>query len=374
MQQFVEDLIQEIQLRTAALEQNQRTFSTLFFGGGTPSLLTPAQLEQILTALQAVVQFTPDAEWTMECNPGTISLQSLIHYRSLGINRLSFGVQSFFFDDLHFLSRIHSPQEALSAIFMAKEAGFENVNLDLMFSLPGQSLERWQQNLRQAVELQTDHISAYSLIFEEGTPLFTQKLRGEVRENSEDDDARFFEWTMEFLEKHSFVHYEVSNFARNGKECRHNVIYWSGNEYLAFGPSAHGYLCQKDTHERYWNVRSLHRYHALLHNHTLPITNSEQLSIQERMFERIFLELRSRGIDLKRFQSDFGIPIHKILQPIVQRYTNDGFFHHKSDRLSLTKKGFLLCDSLTTEIITSVEVYSGITWGSFEQNRQVSEG
>lgn len=358
MEGFLDALEREIHLRTPLLSAEQKQCSTLFFGGGTPSLMSPPQLERVLEVIAQYYSFTPDAEWTMECNPGTVTRQSLQAYRSLGINRLSFGVQSFFADDLQFLTRIHSPAQAHEAVTCARAAGFDNINIDLIFALPGQTMERWQHNLATAVALDTEHISAYSLIFEEGTPLNAMKLRGEVREADEDLDANMYEYTMNFLATKGYRQYEVSNFARVGRECKHNVLYWQGKEYISFGPSAHGYY----SGARYWNVRSLTRYNENLQAGMLPVVNSERVEGLSLMFERAFLELRSEGIQIDAFRTDFGIDLQEVLQPFLHKVDGEGIVLCSNGKLSLTAKGYQLCDVVTTDVIALIEQHCGQEW------------
>ncbi len=369
--EFVETLLAEIDLRASTLPASKRHFDTLFFGGGTPSLLSPEQLDRILTRLHKYFTFAADAEWTMECNPGTITPASLQAYRTLGINRLSYGVQSFFAEDLKFLSRIHSQDEAIDAIRLSREAGFENINLDLMFALPNQSFANWQRNLETAVSLQTDHISAYSLIFEPGTPLNAMLQRGEVRPQDEERDAEMYAWGIDFLAEHGFVQYEVSNFARNGKVCRHNCIYWQGDEYVSLGPSAHGYISVKNGEKtdfmRYWNVRSLKRYTDSVRGGELPLTNSELLSEKEQMFERAFLELRARGIRKADFMRDFGIDVETALAPLIAEFTKDNLLIDTPQHLSLSPSGYAVCDAITLQAITLLEKYSGNVWEQHEE-------
>lgn len=360
MESFVDTLLREIDLRAAITDTNSRSISTVFFGGGTPSLLAPVQIERITKALSQHFHIEPTAEWTMECNPGTVSTESLAAYRALGINRLSFGVQSFFDDDLAFLTRIHSPAQAKEAVAMARRAGFDNINIDLIFALPGQTIERWKSNIETAVALQTEHISAYSLIFEEGTPLNAMKLRGEVHETDEDTDAEMYDITMNFLSRSGYRQYEVSNFARPGMECRHNLLYWQGREYISFGPSAHGYIGGT----RYWNVRSLSRYTDDITKGVLPVVNSERIEGRTRMFERAFLELRAQGIEVAAFQRDFGIDVHSVLRPLFERTAGEDLLAIDSERIALTQKGYRLCDALTTEVIALLEDACGEQWQS----------
>ncbi len=355
---FIDSLCREIRLRAEKLPDELKLVSTLFLGGGTPSLLRPAQMERILTAVGRHFRFTPDAEWSMECNPGTVNAESLGAYREAGFNRLSFGVQSFFADDLQFLTRIHDRSDAIAAIEAARRAGFDNLNIDLMFALPRQTMARWQQNLATAIELETEHISAYSLIFEEGTPLNAMKLRGEVRPSEDEDDAAMYEYTIERLTAAGYEQYEVSNFARPGRRCRHNLLYWQGADYISFGPSAHGYYARR----RYWNVRSLKRYSAFIDRGELPEIGAEKLQTLQLMFERAFLELRAAGIRMDAFASEFGFDLLEALGDFVPQIVSAGYVSLRDNRFALTAKGYLLCDALSEKMIYLLEQFSGARW------------
>ncbi|MBK9247698.1 MAG: radical SAM family heme chaperone HemW [Ignavibacteria bacterium] len=353
--EFVTTLCREIELR-AAVNQHIPTASSVFFGGGTPSLLSPIQLSQIIETIKVHFLIHPDAEWTMECNPGTITQQSLASYKSLGINRLSFGVQSFHESELAFLHRIHTPDEARDAVSMARNAGFDSVSLDLMFALPNQTMESWQSTLETAIGLGPDHISAYSLIFEEGTPLYTMLQRGRVERTGEEQDADMYEYAIKRLAMAGYDQYEVSNFAQSGSECLHNVTYWSGDEYIAFGPSAHGFL----NGSRYWNFRSLARYTDDVKQGNLPLANSEKLTDIERMFERAFLELRAKGIRIKEFAEDFGIDILSAIGELAL-WEKEGLLVI-SDRITLTATGYQVCDELSLRAIAALEKVTGVEW------------
>ncbi|MCC6846510.1 MAG: radical SAM family heme chaperone HemW [Bacteroidetes bacterium] len=362
---FAENLIREISLRG---ESGSRfpAATSVFFGGGTPSLLPPKYITRIFDALFRNFSISDDVEITMECNPGTITLESLRGYRSAGVNRLSFGVQSFHEAELEFLDRIHSPDEAREAVRLARSAGFDNVNIDLMFALPPQTLESWHETLRSAVALEIEHISAYSLIYEEGTPLFARLSRGQVRCTDEETDARMYAEAINYLDKNGFKQYEVSNFARSGRECRHNLTYWNGEEYLAFGPSAHG--CIDKT--RYWNYRNLALYNKSIDSGKLPIANSETLSLTERMFERAFLEIRAQGIRLDDFHKDFGIDVLSALGNDLQIWIKNGLLYVCAGRLSLASAGYSVCDELTTRIIAILETAAGKIWEISEYGKE----
>ncbi|MFN8359829.1 MAG: radical SAM family heme chaperone HemW [Candidatus Kapaibacterium sp.] len=352
---FVELLCREIEQR-ALVTRPIPPATSVFFGGGTPSLLSPTQLGRIISTIKDNFSLLPDAEWTMECNPGTITQESLSAYKSLGMNRLSFGVQSFHEPELAFLHRIHSPDEAKDAVSMARNAGFDNVSIDLMFALPNQTMNSWQSTLETAIGLAPNHISAYSLIFEEGTPLFTMLQRGTVERTGEEHDAEMYDYAIKRLAEAGYTQYEVSNFARDKRECLHNVTYWSGDEYMAFGPSAHGFV----DGSRYWNFRSLARYTELVKQGILPVANSEKLTDSERMFERAFLELRAKGIRIKEFTRDFGIDILSAIDEL-KLWESEGLLTI-TDRISLTAHGYQVCDELSLRMIAALEKAAGVEW------------
>lgn len=349
----VELLCREITLVAEQLPgATAEPIATVYFGGGTPSLLSPLQLERLLNRLHAAFRIAADAEWSMECNPGTVTLDQLRAYRSLGITRLSFGVQSFHEDELRFLDRVHTARDAVVAVQWAYQAGFENVNVDLMFAVPGQTVESWRQTLQQAIALAPVHISTYSLIWEPGTPLYARWRRGEVAPVPEELDVAQYELAAELLSAAGYEHYEVSNFARAGFACRHNLVYWHGEEYLALGPSAHGYVGGR----RYWNVRSLRRYAELVRSGMLPLAGSEHIGPQERLEELIFLELRADGIRFDRLRQEFGIDLAAEAAELFHRWEAMGALAvWTPERLQLNWRGYLLCDELTSELLLVAE-------------------
>lgn len=342
---FLSALHSEIALR-GRLRPGALRFHSIFIGGGTPSLLTDVQLGGIIEALHARFEFDPHIEVTVECNPGTVTVEKLRGYRAAGVNRLSFGVQSFHADDLQFLSRIHSAAEAEDAVAMSFAAGIKNVNVDLMFSLPGQTPERWMQNLERARALGTTHLSCYSLTVEQGTPLARMVERGMVGTPPEESDAVLFELTMETLAGWGFRQYEVSNYALPGYESRHNLTYWRHEDYLGFGPSAHSTMHGR----RWWNARSLDKYLSLVESHTLPESGGEQLDPDTLRSEYIFLRLRSEGILLPDFKHRFGSDLHADNRAFIDRCIAENILHLEDGRLSLTRKGLLVCDEICAEL------------------------
>ncbi len=347
MQRFVQTLLREIELRDVP----DRLITTVFFGGGTPSLLSPAMLEPIIASLRMRGTFADDCEWTMECNPGTVTLESLQGYRSLGINRLSFGVQSFVQEELKFLYRLHSPEDAEEGMRLARAAGFTNINMDLMFALPPQTQESLSHSLDRLLACEPNHVSAYSLVYEHGTPLYAQLKKGLVKPHAEEYDADMYTMVMERLSAAGFEQYEVSNFARDRKYSRHNLTYWHGKEYAAYGPSAHGYL----DGTRYWNIRSLHTWTETVDAGKVPEANRELLTPEEQAVELAFLGLRADGLPVAEFAERFGIDIEQTLQPDLRYWLDDGLIRRDGTRLRLTQRGYQLCDEMTLKVVAALE-------------------
>lgn len=345
---FVDRLLREITIRGRVTE---RPATSVFFGGGTPSLLRPDHLARIVKALHDVHTIADDAEWTMECNPGTVSLESLTAYRSLGIDRLSFGVQSFVPEELAFLHRIHSPEQADEAMFLARAAGFTNVNMDLMFALPPQTPESLELSLSRMLALKPDHISAYSLVYEHGTPLYAQLQKGLVQPHPEEEDAAMYAHAMERLTSAGYEQYEVSNFALAGHRCRHNLTYWHGDDYVSYGPSAHGYI----DGERYWNHRSLTSWSEKVDADIPPNANTERLGPAERLVELAFLQLRADGLDRRVFTSTFGVDLADALRPDLGYWLDAGFVIMDEERITLTSAGYQVCDEITLKVVAALE-------------------
>ena len=328
-------------------------FDTVFFGGGTPSLLTPLQLERLLARLHGTYTITPDAEITLETNPGTVTKEKLSAYRTLGVNRLSIGIQSFREEELQFLSRIHTGEAALACVAMAREAGFDNLSVDLMYSLPSQTIAQWDATLRRAIALSPDHISAYSLIVEDNTPLARMVAARQVSPNPLEAEAALYEHTMIVLAGHGFEHYEVSNYSRPGKRSRHNYAYWSHRNYLAFGPSAHAFWHEDGWHAaaRWSNVANLSTYTQKLSRGELPVAFRETIAARQLMNERLFLGLRSDGVDLDRFARDFGTPLPDAALSLAGALVADGKAVMEGSVLRLTPNGFLLCDEIASRMM-----------------------
>lgn len=351
MEDFLGRLGQEIALRTDF--RDGAVFETIFFGGGTPSLLTPGQVERILSHLHTAFRIAPEAEVTLEANPGTVTDEKLRSFRSLGINRLSIGIQSFHDHELKALGRIHDRAEAFQCLHLARAAGFDDISIDLIYSIPGQTLAAWEDNLKSAVALAPHHIAAYSLVVEEGTPLARMVRTGEVRVNSADLEAGMYEQAMELLDAHGYEHYEVSNYALPGFRCQHNGNYWSHENYLGLGPSAHSFWKGSDrtSGRRWWNVADFSTYVERLIRGGLPVESEEQVGGNEMLIERIFLGLRSSGVDLMRLQQDFGYDLPLRQEDRLKWLLNEKMVALDSGVLCLTSKGFLLCDEICSMLL-----------------------
>jgi oxygen-independent coproporphyrinogen-3 oxidase len=326
---------------------DNRNYSSIFFGGGTPSLMQPEYIQEIIIHLKNNFNVDDKAEITMETNPGTVNKNKLKSFKEAGINRISIGIQSFDEGELKFLTRIHDKQTAIQTVYDAAEVGFENISIDLIFNLPNQTKEKWIENLKTAAALPITHISTYSLILERGTILNKLVLDGKVTMQDDDYDADLYEATIDFLLSKGFYQYEVSNFTKPGFECLHNNTYWKYKDYLGLGPSAHSFMNKK----RWWNFSSLKKYIAEIELHGYAIMNSEHITKNQMHDEYIMLSLRSSGLDLidynKRFNNDW---INK---------NNDYFNLLKKENLitignswiKLTSKGYAVCDEILKNIL-----------------------
>lgn len=340
---FISALVKEIAMFKESY--GRRKADTIFFGGGTPSLLTPSELERIISAITNSFQIAEDSEFTLECNPGTVDTAYLPEYRSLGVNRLSFGVQSFFDDELKFLSRIHSAQEAVNAVARARQAGFTNINIDMIYSLPGQTVERLLANIDKALSLETEHISAYSLIVEPGTPLNAAVEKGEIKPAAESTEADMYGIVMSSMEEHGLIHYEISNYCRPGFQCKHNLKYWNAEQYASFGPSAHSYV----DGQRWWNVSSLTSYLSEVDTGTVPVSARETLTRSQLLDEYVLLRLRQGFLDTRELENLFSVSIPEHL---ITELEKAGYCEHKEGIIHFTRNGFKVCEEISARILS----------------------
>lgn len=325
-----------------------RKFTTIFLGGGTPSLLAPHQIEEIIYQLKRNFTVSEDAEITLETNPGTVDEKKLKDFLKAGINRISIGIQTFDDEELKFLTRIHNKQTAIETVWLAKEVGFKNISVDLIFNLPKQTKEKWLLNLQTAISLPINHLSAYSLILERGTILNKLVLDKKVTLQDEDYDAELYELTIDFLTRNNFIQYEVSNFALNGFECRHNLAYWKHKDYLGFGTSAHSFVNGK----RWWNYSSLKFYMEAVLKKGNAVIGEEILSKQQMKEEYIMLALRSNGLNVNEFNQKFGLDWYKKKEHQIKTYLENELLISRNDKLVLTPKGYVVCDEIVTNFIS----------------------
>ena len=299
-------LLQEMELRQRELPAPVRA-ATLYFGGGTPSLMDPRQVGLLVQAALNRFGLEADAEVTLEANPGTLTPERLAGYRAAGVNRISLGIQSFEERLLKRLGRVHSKEEALTAFDAARRAGFDNISIDLMHSLPGQSPLQWREALAQGIALSPEHISAYALSVEEGTPFAALFAAGKLPLPDEDAAAVMFEATAELLEGAGYRHYEISNFARPGCASRHNGAYWSRDSYLGFGSGAHSFWNDNGLGERWRNTEDPAAYREAIVSGVIPQRELEILTLEQAVSESFFLGLRVlTGLDLARLESLYG--------------------------------------------------------------------
>jgi oxygen-independent coproporphyrinogen-3 oxidase len=350
---FVAALREE--LRRGATGSPGKEIETIYFGGGTPSLLSLPELEGILGDVFRSSAVLDGAEVTLEVNPGTVTREILSGFRSAGVNRLSIGIQSFSNEDLSFLGRIHDVSQAERCIRDARDAGFSNISIDLIFSLPGQEPAAWGETLRRALEFAPEHISAYGLIVEPGTPLHRQVLDGRVRPNDTERDAALYEVTMDLVRAGGYEQYEVSNYARPGFRSRHNSSYWRHADYRGYGPSAHSF--SKDpggrTGRRWWNVPDLSGYLERVHAGEDPAAADEIVGEREMVNERIFLGLRSDGLDVRRLDREFGVNLSELHPAVFDSLVADGRASWDGVLLRLTPRGYLLCDEIAGYLMLS---------------------
>ncbi len=312
--------------------------STVFFGGGTPTFLDGATLARILEHLHHRFNIDPDAEITVEANPGSVDRVQLQILRRAGFNRLSFGVQSFDEAELKRMERIHSPQEVCESYEWAREAGFENINLDLIFALPDQTLERWESNLQQAIALRPEHLSLYALMLEPNTRFYHLYQKGQLSLPDEEVQVAMYRLAQRLTREAGYRQYEISNYALPGYECRHNLIYWHNLSYLGFGPGAVSYYEGR----RWMNIKHPREYvRRVLNGEPLEV-ESEQLTGWDSVAETLMLGLRMvEGIDLAWLEARYGLPVRAHYRPVLERLTRRGWLIQDGSCIRLTDEGLL---------------------------------
>lgn len=340
VERYVRALVQEI---GSSLQAGQRV-DTIYFGGGTPSLLAPAQLDRILSALFERFDVGDAAEITLEINPGSATPEKLNEFRRLGINRASFGAQTFDDAELAKLGRSHNAADALRTFADLRDAGFTNVSFDLIAGLPGQTLERWQRNVEQALALEPEHLSFYLLEVHSGTPLAEHIARGLQPVPDEDLAGVMYRWMLEQASETGYEHYEISNLCWPNFESQHNLKYWTGEPYYGFGCSSHSY----DGCARRWsNQRDVQKYVEMIERGESPIVEEQQLTQDEVRAEALFLGMRlMRGIDARWYRESFGVDLRDEHGEDLDRFFKAGLLEFDGDLIRLTRTGALLSNEV----------------------------
>lgn len=314
---------------------------TVYFGGGTPSLLSPSEIAGILDVLRKNYTIIENPEVTLEANPDTVSKESLQDYKSIGINRLSVGIQSFFDDDLQYLSRKHDSHHARQVLDWAQEVGFEEITMDFIYGIPTLTDEKWRKNLEIFFATGINHLSAYSLTVEENSILGKRIDKGQLAAVDEDMAVKHYETLVEMTAEHGFEHYEISNFARPGHQSKHNSIYWKGVKYLGLGPSAHSF----DRQSRQWNVASVKDY---CENYSFE---KEILTLDDRFNEYVMTSLRTNwGCDLEFIRQNFGQKYADVFEKVAKSQIESGKMFKKGNQFILNDKGMLFADGIASEI------------------------
>src|SRR5277367_2599488 len=349
---YVRALIGEMERRAQDAVWRGKVLRTIFFGGGTPSLFEPRSIGRILDAAQRLFGIEADAEVTLEANPGTVDAAKLAGMRAAGVNRISFGAQSFNPAILKFLGRIHSAEETRQAARGAHRAGFERLNLDLIFAVPGQTVADVRADIEEVAALGPDHISAYNLTFEEGTAFFTEMKRGRITPLPNDDQALMFELVREELPRQGYPMYEISNYAPPGHEARHNLTYWRGETYLGIGAGAHSYAGDGRGGRRWWNEKLPARYIAAIEERAKAEAGAETIDQATAQSEFVFLNLRLReGFALADFHQRFGRNFECIFGGVATPLFNNGLLTLESGRIKLTDRGLEMADSVFAEFV-----------------------
>ena len=345
--EYVDAMIQEIHAYREAAEDYE--VKTIFLGGGTPSLLEEELVERLFHELYSVWRAAPETEITIEANPGTLSREKLIGYHMIGINRLSLGLQSTIAQELATIGRIHNYEQFLANYYLAREAGFDNINIDIMSALPGQTLISYGKTLERILKLQPEHISSYSLILEEGTD-FWENAEIERALPSEQTERIMYHYTKKCLQNAGYERYEISNYAKPGYACLHNQVYWTGGEYLGLGLGAASYW----KGARFSNTPDMEEYmencsRARITENQKEIVTATQKS---RMEEYMFLGLRMiRGVSIREFERRFGIPMNRIYGTVIRSYIGQGLLKIEQDRLMLTERGIDVSNSVMADFL-----------------------
>jgi len=343
---YISALYQEITAYSQKLKKSN--IKTIYLGGGTPTILSGVKIYNILEFCKDKFTIDKNAEITIEANPGTLDGEKINLLIESGVNRLSLGAQSFNNLFLKKLGRIHNTQEIIDSYYLAREAGFNNISIDIMFALPDQITEDIQDTLKKALSLKPDHFSLYNLTIKPGTEYYKEYKRGKLKLPDEDEEFDMYNWAINYLEENGFEHYEIANFARPHKRSKHNLIYWQNRPYLGIGAGAYSFI----RGYRYMNYENPSRYIKEVMSGKLPVDNGEKLSLRKRMTETIILGLRTKdGISYKKFKKRFKVNINDIFHKQIKKLVNLGLLQRDDDRIKLTRKGIFLANTVFREFV-----------------------
>ena len=343
---YLNSLKREMELYKVNLED--KSIDSVFVGGGTPSILNEEEIKILFQNIKNNFRIKDSAEITMECNPGTLTLNKLKTMKACGVNRLSIGLQAVQNNHLEYIGRVHTYEEFEKNYYQAKEVGFENINIDLMYALPNQSKEDWMESLEKVVKLNPTHISSYSLILEENTELFNMYQKHEFKLLDEDTDIEMYEYTINYLKSNGYNQYEISNYAQKGFECKHNILYWKCENYVGLGVSASGFLNER----RYNNLCELDKYEEIIHSGKKPIEWEEKLSIKDEIEENIFLGLRmNEGIKFKDFYEKYNLDFEEEYKIEIDKLKKMELIETNDEGMRLTQKGREISNSVFVEFM-----------------------
>ena len=358
---YIEDLKIEMELYSSKLYKDDKyknkeccslnkndKITSIFVGGGTPSILTSDEIREVFISIKEMFDIDENAEITIECNPGTLTLEKLKTMKEIGINRLSIGLQAIQEKHLNFIGRIHTYEEFEKNYKDALSVGFKNINIDLMYSLPNQTLCDWKETLEKVVHLNPTHISAYSLILEEGTELYNMYESNKFELIDENVDIEMYEYTINYLKSKGYNQYEISNYSKEGYNCEHNILYWECEHYIGIGAGASGYINEN----RYNNVESLEDYHLSLVKREKPIQKNEILSEKDMIEEKIFMGLRmNKGIKFEDFKKKFGIDFREKYNKQIEMLLARKLINQSFEGIQLTQKGREISNSVFIEFM-----------------------
>lgn len=341
-QEMIDSICKEIELRQGYLAEKE--IKTIYFGGGTPSILLESELKQILKTISAQFEVDSDAEVTLEANPDDINSESLNLWKSVGVNRLSIGLQSFKQSDLDWMNRAHNVDESLNCVQLAQEHGFDNLTVDLMYGLPDLNMSEWSNHVQKVIDMGVPHISAYCLTVEEKTALSNWVNRGKITTPNEDVQSDQFMKLLEMVEANGFEQYEISNFSKPGHESKHNSNYWKGEWYLGVGPSAHSF----NSKSRSWNIANNRKYLKAIEDNT-EVFETEVLSKIDQFNERILIGLRTAyGVNLNDLNQI--VPISASFESVLMDFKEKNWIHENAKVLTLSKEGKLRADYIASEL------------------------